>query len=296
MVEGSDVQMSWQLQTLEALASSPKVDVAQAEQSSLELSEFLTNAPTDFLEPLLASPFGRVYKLFLDRCCNTKFNGNAAEERRNFLSQKLRQVGCETPEGWCTLTALFPFFPPDQLQVEDAASKLPGWLLALYVARYQSSEPTPPPPSETDLPSFENRVFLNKILGLSNLYYIDPEDREILQELREVRLQTVQLMLNVGRDELGRQFQADFGDRFWAMAQSGVQKESLDANEIQHRDAMQQWLSQTPNSLHQDGGIQRFAAVILFNPPGTVRLADPDRNLPAWFMDGYKRYCSMAQV
>ena len=173
---------------------------------------------------------------------------------------------------------------------------MPGWLLAFYVARYQSSEPTPPPPSETDLPSFENRVFLNKILGLSNLYYIDPEDREILQELREVRLQTVQLMLNVGRDELGRQFQADFGDRFWAMAQSGVQKESLDANEIQHRDAMQQWLSQTPNSLHQDGGIQRFAAVILFNPPGTVRLADPDQNLPAWFMDGYKRYCSMAQA
>ena len=80
------------------------------------------------------------------------------------------------------------------------------------------------------------------------------------------------------------------------MAQSGVQNESLDSNEIQQRDAMQQWLSQTPNSLHQDGGIQRFAAVLLFNPPGSVRLADPDRNLPAWFTDGYKRYCSMAQA
>ena len=103
-------------------------------------------------------------------------------------------------------------------------------------------------------------------------------------------------MLSVNRDELGRQFQSDFGDRFWAMAQSGLQKESLDANEVQQRDAIQQWLSQTPNSLHQDGGIQRFAAVLLFNQPGSVRLADPDRNLPAWFMDGYKRYCSMAQV
>ena len=103
-------------------------------------------------------------------------------------------------------------------------------------------------------------------------------------------------MLKRDRDELGRQFQSDFGDRFWAMAQSGVQKESLDANEIHQRDAMQQWLSNTPNSLHQDGGIQRFAAVLLFNPPGSVRLADPDQNLPAWFTDGYKRYCSMAQV
>ena len=34
-------------------------------------------------------------------------------------------------------------------------------------------------------------------------------------------------MLSVGREELGNQFQSDFGDRFWAMAQSGVQKESL---------------------------------------------------------------------
>ena len=42
----------------------------------------------------------------------------------------------------------------------------------------------------------------------------------------------------------------------------GLQKESLDAKEVQQRDAMQQWLSQTPNSLHQDGGIQRFAAVL----------------------------------
>ena len=288
--------MSWKLQSLEALASTSSFDIAQAEQGSLELSEFLTQAPTDFLEPLLGSPFGRVYKLFLERCCKTKFSGTASENRRNALSQQLRQVGCETPEGWAILLALFPFFPPDQLQVEDAASKLPSWLHALYLARYQPSEPTPPPQTPTDRPGFENRVFLNRILGLSNLYYIDPEDREILQELREVRLQTVQLILSVGRDELGRQFQTDFGDRFWAMAQSGIQKESLDANEVQQRDALQQWLSQTPNSLHQDGGVQRFAAALLFNPPGAIRLANPDQNLPAWFMDGYKRYCSMAQA
>lgn len=292
--------MPWQLQSLEALASSPTVDIAKAEQEVLELSHFLTHAPSDFLEPLMGSPFGRVYKIFLERCCTAKFLGTAAEDRRNSLSQDLRRVGCETPEGWAILLALFPFFPPDHLKVEEAAAKLPSWLHSLYEARYEAryeaSEPSPPTATPTGQPAFEDRIFLNRILGLSNLYYIDPEDEEILQELREVRLQTVNLMLGVERDELGRQFQSDFGDRFWAMAQSGLQKESLDANEVQHRDAIQQWLSQTPNSLHQDGGIQRFAAVLLFSPPGSVRLADPDRNLPAWFMDGYKRYCSMAQA
>ena len=76
----------------------------------------------------MSSPFGRVYKLFLERCCTQKFPGEAAENRRNALSQQLRQVGCETPEGWAVLLALFPFFPPDQLKVEDAAAKLPKWL------------------------------------------------------------------------------------------------------------------------------------------------------------------------
>jgi hypothetical protein len=288
--------MSWQLQSLEDLASTPTVNSDQAEQGSLELSHFITQAPTDFLEPLMCSPFGRVYKLFLERCCTTNFPGAPAENRRNDLSQQLRQVGCETPEGWAVLLALFPFFPSTQLKVEDAAAKLPGWLHTLYAARYEPFEPSSTSSSPKGNPAFEDRIFLNRVLGLSNLYYIDPEDQEILQELREVRLQTVQLMLSIGREELGRQFHSDFGDRFWAMAQSGVQKESLDAKEIQQRDAIQQWLSQTPNSLHQDGGIQRFASVLLFNLPGNIRLADPDRNLPAWFMDGYKRYCSMSQA
>ena len=288
--------MSWQLQSLEALASTPAVDIAQAEQGSLEISHFLTQAPTDFLEPLLGSPFGRVYKLFLERCCTAKFSGIPAENRRQDLSQQLRQLGCETPEGWAVLLALFPFFPPDSLKVDDATAKLPSWLYTLYAARYEASNPTTLSSTTSNRSALEDRGFLNRILGLSNLYYIDPEDQEILRELREVRLQTIDLMLSVGRDELGRQFQSDFGDRFWAMAQSGIQKESLDANEVQQRDALQQWLSQTPNSLHQDGGIQRFAGVLLFNEPGSIRLADPDRNLPAWFTDGYRRYCSMAKA
>jgi len=78
------------------------------------------------------------------------------------------------------------------------------------------------------------------------------------------------------------------------MAQSGVQKEPLNPQESQQRDAVQAWLSSTPNSLHQEGGIQRFAAVLLFSNPGTVRLNEPERNLPAWFLEGFKRYSSMA--
>jgi len=287
--------MAWKLGDLESLAGQAFPNISASEAAALACSRFLEAAPSDFLEPLLSSPFGRVYRLFLERCCKQPFPGATA--RRDELSQKLRVSGFQQPEGHALLLALMPFFPPEQLKVEDAPAKLPAWLLEIYRLRYEpASNPQATEPSAPNgAPSFSDRIFLNRMLGLSNLYYIDPEDQEILTELRQVRMQTVQLLLGVSSRELGEHFSADFGDRYWAMAQSGVQKEPLDAQEVAQRDGIQQWLSSQPQSLLQEGGIQRFAAALLFNPPGSVRLANPEQNLPAWFVEGYKRYCSMAQ-
>ena len=292
--------MSWLLQQAEALAGQPSPAPTDAVKLALGFSRFIEACPGDFLEPLLASPFGRIFKLFIERCCSQGLPGNDAEQHKQELSQKLRLSGFQGPEGQGLLLALMPFFPPQHLKVEDAAAKLPGWLLELYKLRYEpptiawGSQAPQAMVAPSGEPSFNDRIFLNRILGLSNLYYIDPEDQEILQELRQVRLQAVDLLISVNRDQLGQHFSGDFGDRYWAMAQSGVQKEALDAREAAKRDEIQQWLSRTPNSLHQDGGIQRFAAALLFNIPGSVQLANPDQNLPAWFLEGFKRYTSMA--
>lgn len=291
--------MAWQLQQAESLAGQPSPDPAASLQFAVAFSRFLAIAPSDFLEPLLSSPFGRVYRHFLERCCSQGFNQPEAQQLRDQLSQQLRSAGFQTGEGHGLLLALMPFYPPGQLRVEDAPAKLPGWLLELYRLRYEASSaqaPATPQPGPTGVPSFSDRIFLNRMLGLSNLYYIDPEDQEILQELRQVRLQTVQLLLGCSSHELGQHFTADFGDRYWAMAQSGVQKEPLDAQEVAQRDAIQQWLTSQQQSLQQEGGIQRFAAALLFSVPGSVRLANPEQNLPAWFVEGFKRYSSMTAV
>ena len=291
--------MAWTLRSLEALAAEAQPSAAASEQAAVQVARLVMAAPSDFIEPLLASPFGRVYRLFLERCCRQSPQDPAAVQERDQLAQQLRSAGFQGEQGPQLLLALMPFYPPGQMQVEDAPAKLPAWLLELYRQRY---EPGPgaaaaaAPALATGAPSFSDRIFLNRMLGLSNLYYIDPEDQEILTELRQVRLQTVQLMLSVSREELGRQFSADFGDRFWAMAQSGVQKEALTAEEAACRDGLQQWLSSTPRSLHAEGGIQRFAGALLFNPPGAVQLANPEQNLPAWFIEGYRRFCSMAMA
>jgi len=275
---------------LEQLAAQAVPDAGTSEAMAVQCSRFLEASPADFLEPLMASPFGRVYKLFLERSCRQSPSQPAAVERRDHLSQALRASGFSTGQGHALLLALMAFYPAGSLKVEDAPAKLPPWLLELYQQRYgvgtTQAAATPP----NGAPSFSDRIFLNRMLGLSNLYYIDPDDQEILQELRQVRLQTVQLLLNCGSQELGQHFSADFGDRFWAMAQSGVQKEPLNAEEAAQRDAAQQWLSSRQGSLHQEGGIQRFAVALLFNAPGTVQLAQPEANLPSWFLEGYRRY------
>jgi hypothetical protein len=286
--------MVWLLQQAEALASQPSPNTNESAPIALGFSIFLEACPGDFLEPLMSSPFGRVFKLFIERCCTQALPGEALEQQKQQLSQKLRVCGFQGPEGQAILLALMPFFPPQHLKVEDAAAKLPGWLFEIYKLRYEPTSAPAQTHNPNGDPSFTDRIFLNRMLGLSNLYYIDPEDQEILQELRAVRLQAIELLLSVNREQLGQHFSGDFGDRYWAMAQSGVQKEALDSLESARRDEIQQWLSRTPHSLHQEGGIQRFAAALLFNIPGSVQLAQPEQNLPAWFLEGFKRYTSMA--
>ena len=93
--------------------------------------------------------------------------------------------------------------------------------------------------SQLGPPAFEDRVFLNKILGLSNLYYIDPEDQEILQELREVRLQTVQLMLSVNVMSWASNSKLILVIVSGPWHKVAYKKKAWMQNEVQQRDAMQ---------------------------------------------------------
>ena len=288
--------MAWSLNYLEQLCGQVNLNEEAAFESKYNLIKFIETAPFDFVEALINSPLGRVYKIVLDKSVTNKFDAKLSL-LRDELSTKLRVAGVESPEGQQLLLCLMPLYAPGSMKVEDAASKLPQWLYEIYSKR--NHEVIAPPQAagsslEDEKISFDNRIFLNRMLGLSNLYYIDPEDKEILNELKQVRSECVALMVEASSETLARHFQADFGDRFWAMAQSGVQNEELNPDEVVLRDSIQNWLTTTSNSLKQEGGIQRFAAALLFNKPGSIKIANPEQNLPAWFIDGYKRYESTA--
>ena len=289
--------MSFTLREIEIICAASEINENDRNKHILSLSRFIHNAPNDFIEALISSPFGRVFKLFLTRCCNNISDNQSLNDEKNSLSQELRLLGVESGEGQKVFLALMMFYPPGSMQVEDAASKLPTWLYEIYENRYIKRESGTFTDnsinSEENSVDLRNRIFLNRMLGLSNLYYIDPEDQEILAELRDVRLKCVDLLIKTTNQELASAFIEDFGDRYWALAQSGVQHEELNIEECTKRDEVQEWLTHTPNSLKAEGGIQRFAAALLFSKPGSVKLANPDQNLPTWFIEGFKRYCSM---
>ena len=96
------------------------------------------------------------------------------------------------------LLANFLYSPPGLLQIANAETQLPGWLLDDYRALYEQTLPNSTEPAAcsachrvapADFGVFPstlqelvgNRIQLNRLLGLSNLYYIDPEDQKFFK-------------------------------------------------------------------------------------------------------------------
>ena len=120
----------------------------------------------------------------------------------------------------------FLLSPPGLLQINNVSSFFPAWFANVYTSLYSTPHPSsnvetsslikqnstessdtnsdqqplehpdfgPFPTSLADLSV--NRIHLNRILGLSNLYYIDPDDSEITQELIEARTLFAKLILS----------------------------------------------------------------------------------------------------
>ena len=144
----------------------------------------------------------------------------------------------------------------------------------------QGAEPAvaaAPAPAPVPTPDPE-RIFLNRMLGLANLYYIDPEDQEIVEELRQVRQQVAERWLQAREDQLEALFAGEFGQRYRTLVRCGVQKEPLTLAERQFRDG---FAPRAANIADPDG-LKAMLAALLYYTPGNIRIDQPERILPAW--------------
>jgi hypothetical protein len=284
-----------------------------------ELAQFWLAAPDDILENLWHSPVGDATRQLVAQLTPSTYFTSAQVDLRNRLSREL-QAGLQQPGAVKRMIANFLFSPPGQMRIANAQANLPAWLVPGYAALYEQGQPgslqpspaiqpaPPPAPAQPAAPRPDfgvfpsslqefaaNRIQLNRLLGLSNLYYIDPEDQEILQELRQLRLQLSQLILNCPEQQLESLFSADLADRYWALVRSGVQKEALQPAEDQLKTAVTTKLQ--PNAgggFGTPGALNAFLVAMAFYEPGSMQVEEAELKLPAWLLSGYREVFAQA--
>ena len=277
-----------------------------------ELAHFWLAAPDDVIESLWHSPVGEATRQLVAQLTPSTYFTPSQVELRSRLGRDL-QTGLQQPGAIKRMIANFLFSPPGQLRIANPQANLPGWLVPGYAALYEQGQagfaqpPAPPAPATaTPKPDFgafpaslqefaSNRIQLNRLLGLSNLYYIDPEDQEILQELRQLRLQLSQLILHCPEQQLQSLFSADLADRYWALVRSGVQKEPLQPAEEQLKASITAKLQPSQGGgFGTPGAVNAFLVAMAFFQPGSMQVEAPEQKLPAWLLQGYHEVFAQA--
>lgn len=278
-----------------------------------ELAAFWLAAPEDLLPSLWASPVGEATKTLVRALRSDSVFSSEQVALRNAIGAKL-SGGFQAPQAIQLLLSNFLYSPPGLMRIANAHSQLPQWLLSDYLALYEQATPpvqqvfNAPLPSQASSPATAipqpdfgvfpatlqelvgNRIQLNRLLGLSNLYYIDPEDQEILQELRAIRLSLIEAIERCPEHQLEELWSTDLGDRYWALVRSGVQKEAMTPIEEQKKQLVTQKL--TPGNgggFGSPGAINAFLIAMALFEPGSMRVNEPERQLPGWLLASYQQ-------
>ena len=284
----------------------------QADQRD-QLAQFWLAAPEDLLPSLWSSPVGEVTKSMVRALTpQTSFTSEQIATR-NAIGARL-QAGFKSPMAIQLLLANFLYSPPGLLSIANAESQLPEWLISDYKALYSTastaSSPSvsspqkqsetvpstmPPKPDFGEFPAnlhdlVTNRIQLNRLLGLSNLFYIDPEDKEILEELRGVRLALISAIERCPESQLESIWATDFGDRYWALVRSGIQSQPMTPEEEQKKHAASQKLNPgVGGGFGTPGAVNAVLIAMTLFEPGSMRINDPEQNLPNWLLENYRQ-------
>jgi hypothetical protein len=270
-----------------------------------QLIRFWLAAPEDLLPSLWSSPLGQATTALVQQL-SPQFPFTPDQiNLRNGLNQRL-QRGLDQAGATQLLLAVFLLSPAGQFKIATPERWLPNWLVEPYRNLYEKAatqaliQQPPQPPTTVPQPDFGafpaslreltgNRIQLNRMLGLSNLYYIDPEDQEILQELQQLRRQLAEAIVSCPEQELEAIWGTDFGDRYWAMVRSGVQKEPLAPADEQLKQRSTERLSPAMGGgFHTPGAMNAFLVAMLYYVPGQMQVDGAEQKLPGWLLPGYQ--------
>jgi hypothetical protein len=287
------------------------------------LIRFWLCAPFDQVQSLWNIGFGEVTRKLVKELDRDYAFSAEQVTLRNEINERITKLGLPHPLSPQLLIASFLLSPPTLLKVAQPHLVLPGWLSSVYTELYEtpfeddinpsqqtSVLDTQTLPEKIDLPNPDygdfpesldsligNRVQLNRILGLSNLYYIDPEDAQITRELILTRHSLSQLIIRHPSSDLERIWLTEFGDRYWALVRSGIQDEVLGELDYSIRDSINSLLKQSHDPKSPNPGfINAFLVALMFYPVNSIRIADAHQKLPEWLYSDYKQLLEQSPV
>lgn len=279
------------------------------------LIRFWLSCPEDSLDGLWSSPAGDATREMIAQLSPTSYFTDHQIALRNRIGEFLRG-GFQQPGAVNAVLATFLLSPPGQFRIVNPESHLPLWLVPAYKALYEQGEisnaslntqpseqssphinsevASVPSPNFGDFPDslsslLDNRLQLNRLLGLSNLFYIDPEDNEIKEELLKLRLNLCYLLLNSPDSALESAFASDFGDRFWSLVRSGIQNVPLDVDAEKLKQLAKDKLNPSlGGGFGTPGAIAAFLVSMTLYSPGSMQVENADQKLPSWLLPAYK--------
>ncbi len=283
------------------------VQGAKAQGQRELLARFWIAAPTDMLEILWESQLGQATVELVQVLNNDSQLTPQEIELRTQINERLGQ-GLQQPLSPQLLLAAFLFSPKDRLIIQNPEQSLPSWLVKIYQTLYSNtSVNTTFTPSNIsgvqgdsqveDLNKFPNtlqelitnKIQLNRMLGLANLYYIDPEDKEIYDELVEVRRSFSHAIDRCNEDALEEIWTNHLQDRYWSMVRSGVQSQSLSSEDEDIKQTAVSKLSPAMGGgFDKPGATNALLIAMLYFEPGSMTVNDPDQNIPSWLKDNFQ--------
>lgn len=259
--------------------------------------KLLSQAPHN-LATLYAGEAGKAYQALL----RSGFQKEPIVQDEQKIRQNLAQAWKSgDPRALNALLGALLYFVPGHMKVQNAQTRLPGWLLPDYEAVFESVLPpdakdapaagqtvtTQAMPVQTRVPDspVTSATFLNHLLGSVNLYHIDPSDAAIAAELHQLRRKFVEHWLTIPEAELETAYQGDVGRGYRILLGSGFQKEPLSEADTQYR----QELTERGVGLDRPQALNALMGAMLYYPADRMKVRNAQTRLPAWLLGDYEK-------
>ena len=140
--------------------------------------------------------------------------------------------------------------------------------------------------------AFEDSEFTDRMIGLINLFRIDPGDREVVGELRMLRRLIGQVWLDVTPASLEALYRSSLGQIYRELLASDFGALTDETEDL----ALRQSLTQVAVNQDHPSMAQALLAVMPFYPQGKMRLGAGQARLPGWLRQEFAALSGLTQI